>query len=126
MNLLKAMIDKEVSRTGMGYFSSIFFFAIYHIICRCLPTESDTELFRSNSMYTRFLSAFAKLYGYNYLRNLIAPLVKNMTALPPGETYDLDPSKVSEQQAASNRKTVEVVASSFLDIITSSVPAFPS
>lgn len=25
MNLLKAMIDKEVSRTGMGYFSSIFF-----------------------------------------------------------------------------------------------------
>lgn len=77
-------------------------------------------------MYTRFLSAFAKLYGYNYLRNLIRPLVTTMTSLPEGQTYDLDPSKVGEQQVAINQKAVELVASSFLEIITSSVPVFPS
>ena len=91
-----------------------------------ITTENDTELFRGNSMYTRFLSAFAKLYGYNYLRNLIAPLVKIMTTIPPGHSYDLDPSKCGEQQTVINQKSVELVASNFLDIITSSVPAFPS
>ncbi len=49
-----------------------------------------------------------------------------MTSLPEGQTYDLDPSKVGEQQVAINQKAVELVASSFLEIITSSVPVFPS
>jgi len=35
-------------------------------------------LFRSNSTCTRFLSAFAKVHGYAYLRSLIIPLIKSM------------------------------------------------
>lgn len=73
-----------------------------------------------------FLSAFAKIHGYNYLRGLIIPLVKNMASMPQGHAYDLDPTKVSQQELKINQKTVEVVASSFLEIVSSSVPAIPS
>ncbi|KAJ3551785.1 hypothetical protein NM688_g4509 [Phlebia brevispora] len=103
MSLLKAMIDKEIART-----------------------ESETALFRSNSTCTRFLSAFARIYGYSYLRDLIVPLIKTMSSLPPGHSYDLDPTKAPNQDYAQNQKDLEFVAGSFLEIITASVPAFPS
>ena len=78
-------------------------------------------------MCTRFLSAFAKIYGYNYLRSLIIPLIKTMTSMPPGHGYNLDPGKGSDDEdLKQNAENVKLVASSFLDIITSSVPAFPS
>ena len=88
--------------------------------------ENDVSLFRSNSTCTRFLSAFARIYGYNYLRNLIIPLVKTMTALPPGHSYDLDPTKAVIHDAVQNQKNLEFVASSFLEIISASIPTLPS
>ncbi|EMD40361.1 hypothetical protein CERSUDRAFT_148314 [Gelatoporia subvermispora B] len=102
MCLLKMMIDLEVSRTDV-----------------------DTHLFRSNSTCTRFLSAFARIYGYNYLRSLIIPLVDTMSTLPEGRRYDLDPSKISEVELQQNKENVQLVASSFIQLITGSVPIFP-
>jgi hypothetical protein len=49
-----------------------------------------------------------------------------MGSLPPGRGYNLDPSKVSEDELRQNLKNVEVVASSFLAIVSSSLPALPS
>ncbi|OBZ70421.1 Neurofibromin [Grifola frondosa] len=89
LNLLKSMIDREISRT-----------------------DADTSLFRGNTICTRFLSAFAKIYGN--CRNA------------GGTWYELDPSKVSEKELKQNKETVEFVAASFLEIIGSSVPAIPS
>ncbi|THH31919.1 hypothetical protein EUX98_g2275 [Antrodiella citrinella] len=103
MNLMKLMVDKEVSRA-----------------------ENDNALFRGNSTYTRILSAFAKLYGYNYLRSLIEPLLKSMMSAPEGKSYEIDPSRASEQDIVQNQKSVELIAGTFLEIIASSVPAFPS
>ncbi|PCH40763.1 hypothetical protein WOLCODRAFT_88808 [Wolfiporia cocos MD-104 SS10] len=102
MNLLKSMIDLEIGRT-----------------------DSDTSLFRGNSTCTRFLSAFANIYGYNYLRSLITPLIKTMISMPPGHGYDLDPTKVGEAAARQNQNNVQLVTSSFLEIILSSIPAVP-
>ncbi|KAH9927288.1 uncharacterized protein B0H18DRAFT_1161603 [Fomitopsis serialis] len=102
MTLLKNMIDLEVSRT-----------------------DSDTALFRGNTTCTRFLSAFANIYGYNYLRSLIIPLIKTMTSMPPGHGYELDPAKVGEEIATANRETIQFITSSFLQIILSSIPAVP-
>ena len=87
--------------------------------------DSEAALFRSNSTCTRFLSAFARIYGYNYLRNLILPLVTTMTSLPSGQSYDLDPTKANIQDVAQNQKNLELVALSFLEIIGASVPTFP-
>ncbi|KAG6336483.1 hypothetical protein ID866_2597 [Astraeus odoratus] len=102
MALLKTMIDREIAHT-----------------------ISDADLFRSNSTCTRFLSAFARIHGYNYLRSLISPLINAMAAMPPGHAYDLDPVRVSPDKLEQNQKDVEFIASSFLDIISASVPALP-
>ncbi|KAJ7458402.1 hypothetical protein B0H11DRAFT_187286 [Mycena galericulata] len=104
MTLLKHMIDREVAHT-----------------------DSEAALFRSNSTCTRFLSAFAKVHGYAYLRSLIMPLIKSMASVPPGHGYELDPEKpdVGEVKAAQNLENVKFVAASFLEIITSSIPALP-
>jgi hypothetical protein len=102
MSLIKLLIDREIS-----------------------VTETEASLFRGNSICTRFLSAFARIHGYNYLRHLILPLVKMMSA-KPGQGYELDPSKAGEQEVAQNQKHVEIVASGFLNILFSSIPALPS
>ncbi|KAG7097519.1 hypothetical protein E1B28_004862 [Marasmius oreades] len=103
MKLLKTAIDREVSHT-----------------------ENEAALFRGNSTCTRFLSAFARIHGYNYLRSLVEPLVKSMESLPPGQGYELDPSKAGEQDVLQNRKNIEYVAQSFLEIIGSSTSKIPS
>ncbi|KAI0371618.1 hypothetical protein BV20DRAFT_1017123 [Pilatotrama ljubarskyi] len=103
MTLLKTMIDNEIRKT-----------------------DSDTALFRSNSTCTRFLSAFARVYGYNYLRSLIVPLVKLVTTMPPGHGYELDPARVTKEELRQNKETVEFITAKFLEIISSSIPALPS
>ncbi|KAG1876130.1 hypothetical protein C8R48DRAFT_830907 [Suillus tomentosus] len=100
--LLKTMIDREIAHTS-----------------------SEVDLFRGNSTCMRFLSAFARIHGYNYLRGLIVPLIKTMTSMPAGHAYDLDPAKANRDKLEQNKRNVELVALSFLDIITSSVPALP-
>ncbi|KAJ3719315.1 hypothetical protein C8R42DRAFT_777357 [Lentinula raphanica] len=103
IKLIKAMVDREVART-----------------------ENEAGLFRSNSTCTRFLSAFARIHGYNYLRTLIRPLIKCMESLPSGQGYELDPAKAGPQNVAHNKRNVEFVAQSFLEIIGSSTSALPS
>lgn len=121
MNLMKTLIDREVSRTG-EYNGGVSRSAGAH-----RDVENETELFRGNSTCTRLLSHFARTHGYNYLRSLIIPLMKTMGSLPPGCGYVLDPSKVTDdQELRQNLKNVEVVASSFLSIVSSSLPALPS
>ncbi|KAF9238786.1 hypothetical protein BU15DRAFT_88233 [Melanogaster broomeanus] len=92
---------------------------------REIAHTADADLFRSNSTCTRFLSAFARIHGYNYLRSLILPLLKTMVSMPPGHAYDLDPTKTPKHKLDQNQKDVEFIASSFLEIISSSVPALP-
>ncbi|KAJ7302887.1 hypothetical protein DFH08DRAFT_70201 [Mycena albidolilacea] len=104
MALFKHMIDREISHA-----------------------ENEAALFRSNSTCTRFLSAFAKVHGYEYLRSLIIPLIKSMASLPPGQSYELDPDKpdVGEAKAAQNLENVKLVAAPFLESITSSIEVLP-
>ena len=72
-----------------------------------------------------FLSAFARLHGYNYLRNLVHPLLDTMAAMPPGTSYEVDPTKATRQDIMQNLKNVEYVTSTFLGLVSSSLPALP-
>jgi hypothetical protein len=72
-----------------------------------------------------FLSAFARLHGYNYLRNLVKHLLDTMAAMPPGTSYEVDPAKAMRQDIMQNQKNVEYVASVFLRLVSSSLPALP-
>lgn len=88
--------------------------------------ENDTQLFRGNSTCTRLLSHFARIHGYNYLRDLIDPLMKIMGSLPPGCGYVLDPTIVTEEELHQNLENVETVTTRFLEIVSSSLPRLPS
>jgi neurofibromin 1 len=48
-----------------------------------------------------------------------------MVAMPPGTGYEVDPSKAMGQDIIQNQKNVEYVASTFLGLISSSLPALP-
>ena len=76
-------------------------------------------------MCTRFLSAFAKLHGYNYLRGLIDPLLSCMRDMPPGTSYEIDPSKVLHEDIPANQKNVEYVAAQFINVISDSLDSCP-
>lgn len=120
MNLIKLMIEREVAQTG----KDISFFVKYMILMLSLA-DNESSLFRSNSTCTRFLSAFARLHGYQYLRSLIQPLMDTMVQMPPGTGYEIDPTKAVGQDIAHNQRNVEYVASTFLGLISSSLPALP-
>ena len=69
---------------------------------------NEANLFRTNSTFMCFLSAFGRLHGYNYLRQLIQPL---MSEMPPGTSYNIDPTTAID--IAANRRSVEYVAAGF-------------
>ncbi|TFK43927.1 hypothetical protein BDQ12DRAFT_702865 [Crucibulum laeve] len=102
LSLLKLMIDREIAQT-----------------------ENEAALFRSNSTCMRFISAFARIHGYNYLRELVQPLIKIIEELPPGSAFEVDTSRVPEEDAVKNKQTVEYVASRFLTVVTVSTPSVP-
>lgn len=102
MSFLKALIDNEIAQA-----------------------DTEASLFRRNSVGNKLLSAFAKIHGYNYLRNLIGPLVEFMGEFPPGHSYEMDPNKAKDQDLVENQRTVEYAASKFLSLMTSSLPQLP-
>lgn len=121
LKLIRLMIDREVAQTGA--YKQILTGSVSSNVSR-VP-ENESGLFRSNSTCTRFLSAFARLHGYQYLRSLVEPLITAMRDLPDGSGYEMNPDKVSEQDILQNQKNVEHVASTFLDLLSSSLPALP-
>ncbi|TRM67484.1 hypothetical protein BD626DRAFT_544948 [Schizophyllum amplum] len=88
-------------------------------------TTSEASLFRSNSMYTRLLSAFARRHGYHYLRGLIEPLIRAMEEMPADSSFELDPAKAGTQDTLKNQHNIELVATSFLTIVGSSTQSVP-
>ena len=48
-----------------------------------------------------------------------------MAAMPPGTSYEVDPAKVTRQDIMQNLRNVEYVASVFLGLVISSLPALP-
>ena len=76
-------------------------------------------------MYTRFLSAFARKHGYHSLRGLIEPLIRVMEEMPPDTSFELDPAKAPGQDPLQNQHNIELVAGSFLNIVSSSTQSVP-
>ncbi|KAK0207040.1 hypothetical protein DFS33DRAFT_1318594 [Desarmillaria ectypa] len=102
MALLKVMITREVAHT-----------------------ENVAALFRSNSIGNRFLAAFARIQGHQYLRSLIEPMVVAINNLPEGTGYELDPAKVGSQDLHQNQQNVQFLTQQFLILIRDSRPGLP-
>lgn len=77
-------------------------------------------------MCTRVLSAFARLHGYNYLRSLLSPLIAQMSAMPAGHSYELDPTRLKEGESVEeNERNLKFICQAFLDVICESVAILP-
>lgn len=119
LSLLKMLVDREIQRAGK--------------FPRRSGLERRTEqwiddsrsLFRGNSTSARLLGAFTKIHGYGYLRSLIQPLIQVMKEMPPGHSYDMDPTKAVGQDIDQNRKNVEIVSTAFLQVVTASIHSLP-
>ncbi|ORY04201.1 hypothetical protein K493DRAFT_311429 [Basidiobolus meristosporus CBS 931.73] len=102
MKLMKAVIEREL-----------------------MKTESSSELFRRNCMATRLLAAFAKMYGSEYLRSTLQPILREMVS-NNHLAYELDPTKMSmNSDAAKNLANLKQMSQAFLDVIVASAPKVP-
>ena len=45
--------------------------------------------------------------------------------MPPGHSYDMDPTKAVGQDIDQNRKNVEIVSTAFLQVVTASIHSLP-
>ncbi|KEP55513.1 RasGAP domain protein [Rhizoctonia solani 123E] len=102
LRLMKALIDREVAQTS-----------------------SESNLFRSNSMCMRILSAFARMHGYNYIRQVLSPLFAQMVAMPDDRSYELDPKRPDGKNVEENAKSLSIIAQAFLNVICDSAPILP-
>ncbi|KAH7098759.1 hypothetical protein BKA62DRAFT_711739 [Auriculariales sp. MPI-PUGE-AT-0066] len=106
VRLMKTAIDKEISRT-----------------------DSDRELFRSNTVCTRLLGAFAKMQGYNYLRGIIEPSIMMLinVAAQDEQSVEIDPAKAPlDADLAANAETLKSIAQTLIDTICNSVDQLPA
>ncbi|KAL5507799.1 IRA2 [Sanghuangporus vaninii] len=103
LDLLKLLIDREVKTTA-----------------------NEVSLFRDNSMRIKLVCAFARIHGYDYLRRLVRPLL-DMMCQPRHEasTFILDPSKTTEEDVESNRRTIKILAENFLTLVCDSANTMP-
>ncbi|KAG8696350.1 Ras GTPase activating protein ira2 [Ceratobasidium sp. 394] len=103
IRLLKALIEREVAQT-----------------------TSESSIFRSNTMCMRVLSAFARMHGYNYLRQILSPLISQMAAMPADRSYELDPKRPDGRgNIEENAKNLSIIAQAFLNVICESAPILP-
>ena len=76
-------------------------------------------------MRMRLLCAFAKLHGYDYLRQLVKPLLDKMCVLTVGNSFILDSQTASEEDIADNQETIKFFTQAFLTIVCNSAPGMP-
>jgi neurofibromin 1 len=73
----------------------------------------------------RLLCAFAKLHGYDYLRQLVKPLLDKMCDLTLGNSFILDSTLAAEEEIADNQETIKFFAQAFLNIVCNSASGMP-
>jgi hypothetical protein len=73
------------------------------------------------------LSAFARQYGYVYLRDTVVSLVYHMIQVPRHCSFELDSSKLPPgEDTDENVHTLVEVTQAFIDVIVDSVTGIPS
>ncbi|WOO81456.1 Neurofibromin [Vanrija pseudolonga] len=102
LSLMKLLIEREVSQTN-----------------------HESELFRANSITTRLLTMFGRAYGYNYCRSTLQPLIHHLEEKPPECSFELDPSKVPEEEIGRNAEHLRLMCQALLEVIYTSADNAP-
>eukprot|EP00002_Diphylleia_rotans_P036504 TRINITY_DN8050_c0_g1_i14.p1 TRINITY_DN8050_c0_g1~~TRINITY_DN8050_c0_g1_i14.p1 ORF type:complete len:502 (+),score=66.72 TRINITY_DN8050_c0_g1_i14:43-1548(+) len=86
-------------------------------------TVHETTLFRTDSIGTKIMTLYAKLYGQAYLKKTIGSLILRVANDPVG--YELDTTRVSEEEASENTIKLRVLCGEFLANIAESFDICP-
>ncbi len=105
--------------------------ALLPLLFRTIEWEAQScktpqTLFRRNSLATKLASQCARLYGQEYLRSILAPVIAELAANPDA-IYEIDPAKLKpgESLDAHLRNLTRLTACIF-DSVCSSVAVMPA
>lgn len=91
-----------------------------------LACKSAQTLFRRNSLATKLASSCAKLYGQEYLINLLTPVLEAMLAKPE-RNYEIDPVKLKLGESLDdNIANLHVLAAHIFDSVLASSKFVPT
>lgn len=76
-------------------------------------------------MRVKLLGAIAKAHGYDYLRELVKPLLDMMAALPVPHSFILDPARAPEAEVLENQRTIKHVTQAFVQMVCDSAGIMP-
>jgi hypothetical protein len=87
--------------------------------------ENEATFFRENSPCARLLSAFGRIHGYEYIRNLVKPLLGMLERNAP--SFELNPisAQAQNQNVKENQAALQYTVEGFLDIILRSAEQMP-
>ncbi|KAG1714683.1 Neurofibromin [Nymphon striatum] len=89
-------------------------------------TDCMQTLFRGNSLGSKIMAFCFKIYGANYLHNLLEPLIKPLTE-QGNVSYEVDPARLeNEEEVEENRRNLMSLTQKIFNAIISSTDKFPS
>ncbi|KAI9597754.1 hypothetical protein BDF19DRAFT_434347 [Syncephalis fuscata] len=89
-------------------------------------TETAAEVFRRNCMATKLMAFYARMYGSEYLRVTLQPLIQELVDNSQRWTLELDPSKLPPgTDTKRNLVNLREMSQRFLDVIVTSTDKMP-
>lgn len=89
-------------------------------------TKDAGTLFRGNSMATKLMTAFTRMYGRSYITSTLKPylelLVKDVES---GKRYEIDPSKAPNENLKENLENLKAITLKFFEAIVNSIDQCP-
>jgi len=110
------------------YAEDAHFRLLNHILYRELvlaAERSETTLFRGDSVATKATRAYFRLVGSQYLKDTLAPFVKEVIA-QPNDSFELDPIKASKTDDLKlNQQKMLSLTAAILETVLNSERTFP-
>ncbi|XP_036229152.1 neurofibromin isoform X3 [Bactrocera oleae] len=89
-------------------------------------SECMSTLFRGNSLGSKIMAFCFKIYGANYLQNLLEPLIRPLLD-DPTTSYEVDPARLEPgEDLERNKENLILLTRVFFEAILNSVDRFPS
>lgn len=89
-------------------------------------SECMQTLFRGNSLGSKIMAFCFKMFGSNYLQNLLEPMIKPLLVESSAQCFEVDPSRIDrEENLEINRHNLIALTQKVFDAIVKSVDKFP-
>lgn len=89
-------------------------------------TKDAGTLFRGNTMATKLMTAFTRMYGRSYITSTLKPVLDILLKdVENGKRYEIDPSKAPNENLKENLENLKSITLKFFDSIVNSIDQCP-